>query len=86
MEIGSGIGLAKLVVALRPSNWGTELEATDMVAAMAAMVTIMAPSVLGIEDEEAGGMQRRQRRGARGKALVGEMEAFVMAIMVKMQY
>lgn len=64
-----GTGLAKLVVALRPSNWRTEAEATDIVAAMAAMVMVMAPRrALGIEEEEAGGMQRRQGR----EALVGE--------------
>ena len=65
-----GMGLVKLVVALRPSNWRTETEATDMVAAMAAMVTVMAPRALGIEEEEAGGMQRRQGREARGKLLL----------------
>jgi hypothetical protein len=62
-----GTGLAKLVVALRPSNWRTEAEATDMVAAMAAMVTVMAEEEE--EEEEAGGMQRRQGRGARGMLL-----------------
>ena len=36
-----GTGLVKLVVALRPSNWRTEAEVTDMVAAMAAIVMIL---------------------------------------------